>query len=323
MELYQLQILQKLPPQVKLLKTKQRIREWYEAHNGAVAVSLSGGKDSYVLLHIARQMYPDIPAVFVDALEYPEIRSFVKGVDNVTWLKPKMSYKQVIEKYGYPVVSKEVANRIYKIRNYNLTKEYRHSLLYGSEKGKYGVIPRKWWILFDAPFQVSAKCCDILKHRPLNKYHKETGTVSITGEMAAESRGRQKAYLDAGGCNRFELNHPKSTPIAFWKDQDVYWYIHENNLKISSIYGNVIYSDACGYQTTGCSRSGCYPCCFGLHLEKCPNRFQRMYFTHPKLYDYVMDGLGTARVLDFLNIRYMPEGVQKFYYFGSVKAAVV
>lgn len=317
MELYELQIMQRLPLPVKLEKTKQRIREWYEAYEGAVSVSLSGGKDSMVVLHIARQMYPDIPAVFVNALEYPEIRSFVKGIDNVTWVKPKMSYKQVVERYGYPVVSKEVANRIYKLRNYNLTKEYRHSLLYGSEKGKYGVVPRKWWKLLDAPFGVSSKCCDVLKHRPLNKYHKATGTVAMTGEMAAESRSRQKAYIASGGCNRFELNSPKSTPIGFWREEDVLRYIHENNLDICSIYGKVIYHPPCGFKTTGCSRSGCFPCMYGISLEKKPNRFQQMYYTHPKLFEYVMDGLGQARVLDYISVKYYPEGVQKFYFFNA------
>ena len=53
----------------------------------------------------------DIPLVFVDTgLEYPEIREFVKGYgDRVTWLKPKLTFKQVIEKYGYPFISKEVS----------------------------------------------------------------------------------------------------------------------------------------------------------------------------------------------------------------------
>ena len=111
---------QAMPLQVKIAMTKVRIRDWvnYYGREG-VYVSFSGGKDSTVLLHLVREEYPDIPAVFVDTgLEYPEIRQFVKTFDNVTWIKPKMTFKQVIEKYGYPFISKEVSECVYGARKY-------------------------------------------------------------------------------------------------------------------------------------------------------------------------------------------------------------
>ena len=116
----ELQELQGYPLSIKIQLTKQRLREWV-GHFGVdgVHISFSGGKDSTVLLHIAREMYPDIKAVFVDTgLEYPEIREFVKTFDNVDWLKPKYTFRQVIEKYGYPVISKEVSERVYYAQKY-------------------------------------------------------------------------------------------------------------------------------------------------------------------------------------------------------------
>ena len=91
--------------------TQERIRGWVnEFGEDGVYVSFSGGKDSTVLLHIVRNMYPNVKAVFVDTgLEYPEIREFVKSFENVYWLRPKMNFRQVIEKYGYPFISKEVS----------------------------------------------------------------------------------------------------------------------------------------------------------------------------------------------------------------------
>lgn len=107
----ELRTLQALPLDIKILKTKQRIKEWYDHWDGQVYISFSGGKDSTVLLDIARSIYPDIPAVFIDTgLEYPEIRSFVKTFDNVTWVKPEMNFKKVLEHYGYPFFSKEISN---------------------------------------------------------------------------------------------------------------------------------------------------------------------------------------------------------------------
>ena len=111
---------QAMPLEVKIAMTKVRIRDWvnYYGQEG-VYVSFSGGKDSTVLLHMVREEYPDIPAVFVDTgLEYPEIRQFVKTFDNVTWVKPKLTFKQVIEKYGYPFISKEVAECVNGARKY-------------------------------------------------------------------------------------------------------------------------------------------------------------------------------------------------------------
>lgn len=114
----ELRIMQAYPLDLKVKKTQLRIREWvnyYGAEN--CAVSFSGGKDSTVLLHIVRELYPDIEAVFCNTgLEYPEIQKFVKSFNNVTVLTPKMNFREVITKYGYPFISKEVAERVHNAR---------------------------------------------------------------------------------------------------------------------------------------------------------------------------------------------------------------
>ena len=116
-DLYQMQ---SLPLSAKVKMTKERIEQWVEEYGeDGVYVSFSGGKDSTVLLHIARSIYPDMKAAFVDTgLEYPEIRQFVKSFDNVDWLKPNMNFKQVIEKYGYPFFSKEISECIADAKRY-------------------------------------------------------------------------------------------------------------------------------------------------------------------------------------------------------------
>ena len=122
---------QALPLSIKVLMTRERIRSWvYEYGEDGVYVSFSGGKDSTVLLHIAREYYPGIQAVFVDTgLEYPEIREFVKAVDNVVWLKPEMNFRQVIEKYGYPFFSKEISECIQNSRKYLTALNEREKVL--------------------------------------------------------------------------------------------------------------------------------------------------------------------------------------------------
>ena len=109
--------LQALPLERKIQITQTRIIEWYQHYGGNVCISFSGGKDSTVLLHIARKLYPSIPAVFSNTgLEYPEIQRFVKSFDNVDIVTPEMRFDEVISTYGYPLIGKEVAEAIYYAR---------------------------------------------------------------------------------------------------------------------------------------------------------------------------------------------------------------
>ena len=111
--------MQRLPLEIKVAKTKLRIREWVDFYGeDGVYVSFSGGKDSTVLLHIVREMYPNIEAVFVNTgLEYPEIQRFVKTFDNVTIVRPKMRFDEVIKKYGYPLISKDVSGILHEVQS--------------------------------------------------------------------------------------------------------------------------------------------------------------------------------------------------------------
>ena len=294
-------MLQSLPLDIKILKTKRRIQEWIEYYGeDKVYVSFSGGKDSTVLLDLVRQVNPNIPAVFIDTgLEYPETKEFVKTIDNVTILRPKMSFKQVIETYGYPMVSKEQANYLDDIRN--STEKMKIRRLEGDSQGRFK-LSKKWHYLIDAPFKVSHRCCNVMKKEPSKKYEHETGRVPIIGTLSEESSLRQQSYLKTG-CNAFESKRPNSTPIAFWREQDILEYIFINKLSINKAYGEVIYKEGV-YSTTKCDRTGCIFCGFGVHLEKEPNRYQKLQLTHPQLHDYCMNKLGFKEVCKYMNIPY-------------------
>ena len=127
----ELQQLQALPLSAKIQRTKRKIREWVqEFGTDGVYVSFSGGKDSTVLLHLVREEFPDIPAVFCDTgLEYPEIRQFVKTFDNVEIVKPKKNFFEVCETYGFPLISKEISEYVYGARIYLTNLEQRKASL--------------------------------------------------------------------------------------------------------------------------------------------------------------------------------------------------
>lgn len=340
-----LRYFQAMPLDIKIGLTRNRIREWVDYYGeDGVYVSFSGGKDSTVLLHIVREMYPDVEAVFVNTgLEYPEIQKFVKTFDNVTILRPKMRFDEVIKKYGYPIISKEIAECVEQGRKalerndgkYN----YRLKMLKGEALDKNGNLSlfnkKKYEPLLYTDFIASSQCCNIMKKKPAKQYMKETGKVQITGQMAQESQLRTQQWL-RNGCNGFDLKNPTSNPMSFWTEQDVLQYIKEYNIPIASVYGDVVYEDAPNQfridgcengklTTTGCKRTGCVFCGFGCHLEKEPSRFQMLKETHPKQYDYCIgggeyvdgiwqpnkDGLGMKHVFDELNKIY-GEGFIKY-----------
>ena len=421
---------QALPLGVKILMTQERIRNWVREYGEeGTCISFSGGKDSTVLLDIVRNRmgYKDIPAVFVDTgLEYPEIRDFVKSFDNVIILKPSLTFKEVIQKYGYPFISKEVSECVYGARKYlrkfidgqtipyqywyervtgtgryqkkeiipdvdqaalfemtrggtitngenfvdyrsiaeaimrggkniSLTREHK-TFSDGDEKDPYtlnaraamlmgvyttnwdqkkkGIIPdsrdrsifsqEKYKFFLDAPFNISAECCKVMKKKPIHKFNHESGRHPMTAQMAEESRIRTQKWLQ-NGCNGFNLKEPISNPMAFWTEQDVLHYIKENNIQICSVYGEIVAEEKdqiCGQmsladynlvederrlKTTGCKRTGCMFCGYGCHLEKPgEGRFELMKETHPKQYDYIMrpkeeGGLDYKNIIDWIN----------------------
>ena len=195
-----------------------------------------------------------------------------------------------------------------------LTKDKEHPIQANVSNGDRSAFSQeKYSFLLNAPFDVSNKCCNVMKKEPTHTYAKQNGMMPITAQMAAESRLRTQKWLQ-NGCNGFNLRYPISNPLSFWTSDDSLLYIRLNNLPIASVYGKVLTGDEiCGQETlfpfnpeqesrlfvpertplytTGCNRTGCCFCGFGCHLEKRPNRYELIdMVSNPSIRDYCMRG---------------------------------
>lgn len=160
---------------------------------------------------MVREVNPNIEAMYVDTgLEYPEIKQFVKTYENVTIIRPKIMFDKVIEKYGFPIISKEVSECIFGARRCIETNgakyQYRLDRLNNCHLDKNGDLSPynmpKWKFLLDAPFKISNQCCNVMKKGPAHKFYKDTGKTPIIATMAEESRLRTQQYIKQG-CTIF------------------------------------------------------------------------------------------------------------------------
>lgn len=304
---WELKQLQSLPLEAKIKRTQRLLREFYEINDGNVYLSFSGGKDSTVLADIIDDTSGlwNIPKVYCDTgLEWPEVRQFALNKADII-LRPSMPFTKVLENYGYPIISKEVSQKIETARNCpkgecaaRFDENSTHMKKYGA---RYSM--QKWTFLKNSKFKISSQCCKIMKKTPFHIFEKERKLYPITATMAIESQLRRSAWL-RHGCNTFE-NRIKSDPISFWTEQDVLQYIVQHHIDYATCYGCIIKNPKTKkYSCTGTQRTGCMFCMYGVHLEKQPNRFQKMKESHPELWNYCINKLGEGEILDFIGVPY-------------------
>lgn len=275
----------------KITQTKYLLKEAIITFGlNSVYISYSGGKDSTVLSHIAKSMYPNILHLFANTTnEYPETIEHIKwekeeNNTNIITVLPKdahgeiWTFKKVVEYYGYPIFSKRISNAI---------RTYQHALSGRTKNNSIEYINRnfkKYSKYKELP--ISDKCCDKLKKEPLKRKAKELGLkCAILGILASESYQREKDWLEYG-CNVFfERKDNQSRPLSFWTDEDINEYIIKYNVKIPKLY-------EMGYQ-----RNGCMFCGFGVQHEPTNNnRYHKLKETHPAQYNYFVSNFGNLMI---------------------------
>jgi len=249
------------------------IDEFYSHFNGSVYCSFSGGKDSTVLLFLCRMLHIEIPAVFLNTTnEFPEVYKFVKSTPNLTWINPKMNLRGVIEKHGFPLISKEQSQYVREAKSTHSDK-LRSLRINGSPDKKFGKISKKWLHLVGSDFDISERCCNELKKKPAKLFEKESGLRPIIGTLASESQLRKQKYYNTG-CNIFSGKRTASYPLSIWTTENIWDFIHQNNIPYCDVYDH------------GETQTGCMVCGFGCHRD---NRFDRLEKNYPIVFNNCMN----------------------------------
>jgi len=300
--------------QQKVFHFYEVVSSYYNHCESKVYLGFSGGKDSCLMVALADKLcdindWPRIPLVFNNTTnEHAEILEFVKTFgDRVTWLRPKMTFAQTLEKYGYPLISKEQSQFISeakntksdKLRDIRLNGAKRISKNNGREYIS-GKISEKWKYMVFEDIEITSKCCDILKKEPVKRYEKETGLNAIIGTTTDESSLRKQQYNIQGTCNVYGKRNI-SKPLSIFTEEDVWELIDLLKVEICSIYYDQIIE---GELVKGEERTGCAYCGFGVQYEKPDNtKFHRLHKREPKRFFSIMDKLGFRNALSKVNVQ--------------------
>jgi 3'-phosphoadenosine 5'-phosphosulfate sulfotransferase (PAPS reductase)/FAD synthetase len=83
------------------------------------------------------------------------------------------------------------------------TKDNNNPVQINNSENKSNFTLEKYRFFLEAPFEISNKCCNVMKKAPIHEYERKTGKVGITAQMAEESKLRTQKWLQ-NGCNAFD-----------------------------------------------------------------------------------------------------------------------
>lgn len=315
-----------------------RVLEWTEvcADAGANYAVSVGGLDSIVLLLFVRKILGGCDGISVSALEDLSIQRVHKQL-GVIRIQPDLNFVQVLNTYGFPVLSKQLARKIEHLQiprdQADQRKLYFNHALMTGETGPWGGFVHSESMKLDneilelfgghyaedrpdlcckcAPFKVSDRCCEVMKEAPSKRYQKEHNIYPFLGLMQIEG-GQRRFSLRKYGCNYVGKDTVRSCPFNYFNRQDLLTLALDLKAPVPEIYGEIVRDEKGKLRTTKAQRTGCSMCGFGIQLESRPHRFDRLRDSNPKMWEFLMykcvtDESGTygwGRVLDYLGIEW-------------------
>lgn len=293
-------------------KARQVLNEGYSR----VAVSISGGKDSDIMLDIITKLLIDKSEVryiwFDTGLEYAATKRHLDDleekygitIERIKALKPiPLSCKE----YGIPFLSKMVSEQIERLQKYGFQWEDEdyETLAERYPKCKSAI---SWWcnhrntgehrysmfnidynkslkdfLLANPPeFKISKQCCNYAKKKVSHKFIADNDIeLMIMGIRKAEGGVRSMKYKTCwdnpdDGCHFY---------------RPLFWYSNEDEEIYDSVF-DIKHSDC--YEIWGFTRTGCVGCPYNRKFdeelevirEREPQMYKACQFVFGKSYDY-------------------------------------
>lgn len=286
---------------------------YYLGNHNSICVSVSGGSDSDVIVHLIAKHFPEylskIHFVFADTgVEYQatyEHLDYLKrryGIEIET--VRGMPIPIAVRTYGIPFISKRVSDYLGRLLKKGFN--FEENPFYEDYKGcRVGL---RWWkndfgeksrfniernrglkefLINKKPnIAISCKCCEVSKKEPLKKFQKKVkADLIITGERKSEGGSRAGAHKSC-----FETNKgiDRYMPLWFWDNETKEYYKAKEG---------IVNSDC--YEVYGMRRTGCVGCPFSLKRAEELEIIQKY---EPKLYKACMNIFGESyRLTDEYN----------------------
>lgn len=218
--IYVLEARMREPYEKKVRRARALVKEAIDRFGDRTAVSCSFGKDSTLVLYLARELNPDVKVIFCNTgVEYPETIQFrdrlTKEWDlNLLEAQSDKTFWQIVKEekertgtHGYPDI------------------RFRRR---------------------------EPACCRILKIAPLRKLIRDHDIkATITGLSAAESYQRKWVFIWYGDHYEMHKGMPwpiwKYHPVGYWTMEEVWRFTREEELPVNKAYEKL-------------DRVGCMPC---------------------------------------------------------------
>lgn len=292
----------------------ERIETLYYETKGKMYLSFSGGKDSTVLLQLAKLCYeigsiPELPkAVFSNTrTELMATVEFVKWCkesgwyENIEIIYPERTFAQVVKDEGYPMISKIKSQFLKTYQDTDDNDKQKKSrlllLLFGKSKeeseratSKFQLASKHFNILHpNLGIKISDKCCYYLKKLPFEKYAIDNDIYGYAdGEMVDEGGIRATSTqkrINGGGkictktkyISKLKRDLIVKMPIIDWTKEIEEEFIKKYQVPLSKAYNEY-----------GCKRTGCVGCPYGGSPKDVSERLEILYKYEKPMYKYCM-----------------------------------
>lgn len=272
-----------------LFHTGIKLIAYFNSHYN-ISISVSGGSDSDCIVHLVCTYFPEYlekcKFVFVNTgLEYDATKRHLCDLEKRYGIEINrirgMSVVTSCKKYGFPILNKAKAHYLdmYRRRTpkgYYLVFEANEKYMQFRFTERERELAR---YLDDNDINVSSRCCDESKKKPIHAFHKANHIdLTVTGERKAEGGQRATAHKScfAEGVHGID----KYMPLFWWSDAVKAAFKEAEGIR---------YSDC--YEVWGLKRTGCVGCQFGKNTAE---ELELMFQYEPKLFAACMNVFGQA-----------------------------